>query len=129
MKISVMEVLDGEPPVVAFVCSAGSAHGLWRGETAPDLGDYDVQFMFPAALAWGRQIRFIEAAMYRPPAFQAGCRMVGVVTDVSPENVLWIDLAGHVVMVESDPLPPADLVGATVELDVAALELYPPSTH
>jgi hypothetical protein len=41
--------------------------------------------------------------------------------------MLWLDLDGGIVMVETDGRAPADIVGSVIALDTPRLEIYPTS--
>jgi hypothetical protein len=51
------------------------------------------------------------------------------VLDYDPEDgVLSLEIAGAIVMVDTDGTPPTEIVGETVELHAPTLGIYPTNT-
>jgi hypothetical protein len=60
MRIRIDDSGDARSQSVRFSSAAGQSTAVWRGQTLPDPGDYDVELELPIELHWGRDLRELE---------------------------------------------------------------------
>jgi hypothetical protein len=125
MRITVTEIRDAAPHTVWFTSAAGSATGIWRGETPPGLQDYDVELEVPGKLRWGQDAEIDAGARAGLRELDGESQIVGRAVECDTAGVLSLEIGGTIVMVELSSHPFADVAGATVSVRVQHLEIYP----
>jgi hypothetical protein len=125
MRIRIDEPGDARSQSVRFRSAAGQSTAVWRGQTLPDPGDYDVELEIPIVLHWGRDLRKLETPTAGIQQTADGYRLTGLAVDLGPDGALTVDLGGSIVMLDTEGTPPANAVGRMVEFDSPVLELYP----
>jgi hypothetical protein len=127
MRIWIDESGDLWSPAVAFSSETGNATGLWHGDAPPRPGEHDVEIEIPGTYRWGDNVRPGGSLATSLSTTHEGFRVTGRAVGLDPDGMLWLDVDGGVVMVETDGQPPQDIVGRVIELDAPALEIYPTS--
>jgi hypothetical protein len=125
VRVTVTEIRGTAPHIVGFSSAAGSATGIWRGETPPGFRDYDVELEVPGKLRWGKDVDIDEGAPAGLRQFDGEGQIVARAVECDAAGVLSLELGGTIVMVELSNRPSADVAGATVSVRVQHLEIYP----
>ena len=124
MKVWIDEVGDGAFPQVRFSSAVGHATAVWRGGTAPQAGEQDVELEIPGSLGWGQDLREHPGAAMGIEQTEAGYQLRGRAVSVEA-RVLAVDVGGTILMLDTEGDPPAEVAGRMLEFDSPVLELYP----
>jgi hypothetical protein len=128
VRVAITDIRGSAPPLIAFTSAAGSADAIWRGDSPPELREYDVELDVPGQIRWGQDAEI--DAMSAPGISRLGeeVRVVGRVLDYDDVGVLSLEFAGTLVMVQvADGPSPDVVVGTVVSVRVRQLEIYPSS--
>ncbi len=114
--------------LVRFHSDGGAGHGIWRGERLEAPARVDVELDVPGVHRWGEAIDApagAETGFHETPS---GLELVGRVEALDADGMLFLRIAGGLVMVETVGSPWDDVVGSIVGLRPMALALFPTGT-
>jgi hypothetical protein len=125
MRVRIDQSADARTQAVPFSSSVGRSAGIWRSDTPPDPGEYDVELEIPGTLRWEHEIHPGVGPGPGLGETPDAYLVTGRVVNLEPDGSLTLDVDGSVVMVDTDGSLPAGMVGELVELHTPVLELYP----
>lgn len=126
MEIELLRVRDAAVPCVDFQCAYGVGWGRWMSDDMPKPGDVThVEIDLPEqVLDWHEVVPAEHLGHALRPEAEL-LVITGTVEKVAEDGVIAYRVGSDVVLLDNDELLAAAYEGATFEVKVSYLELYP----
>ena len=109
---------------IEFKSDIGCARARWMGGGRPTGGPCHVELEVRDVVDWGEIERYAHP-VERIEEDALGVRISGTVMEVDELGVLSLRLGRTLLLVDTEGMPPSDIVGASIAFRAKELQLYP----